>query len=372
MPFTPEQARAELARRELARRGINPTQQPAPVPDKSFLRNAAEMVVDSPIIPIAAGTGAGLAGLATGPGAIALAGTAAAGAEGWRQILARQMGLPVPQTSMGALKDIAVQGAAGAAGEGGAQLIGAGLKTAAGIRASKAVGETLSRGAELATNVPAQDVARVAENPSSFLDLTRFGKAKAALAAEREYIGVPKALTNEAIDQLGRGQDFALDVVKRINGGEAVQPLEAYNAIDALDRSMPVKTKFNASTLRRLAQAREVLSEHLATFAPTERAAAQEYAIAQAGDKMHSLLPRGNNGKYLLIRSGLMAGGGLGGYRSGGNWESALGGALALSPLGIGTATASLGLAAQAAPALIRSSLGFATQKGLKTQEETQ
>jgi hypothetical protein len=240
------------------------------------------------------------------------------------------------------------------------------------MRATKAVGETLSRAGELATNVPAQDVTRVAENPSSFFDMTRFGKAKAALAAEREYIGVPKTLTNEAIDQLGATQDDALALVKRINDGEVLTPLQTYNGIDALDRNMPTKTKFNASTIRRLSQAREILSEHLATFAPSERAAAKEYAIAQAGDKMHSLLPRANSGKYLLVRSGLMAGGAAGGYRSGGNWESALGGALALSPLGIGTATASLGLAAQAAPALMRGAMGFGTQKVLKTTEETQ
>ena len=372
MPITREQARAELARRELARRGINPSKQPAPAPDKSFMRNAAEMVVDSPTIPIVAGVGAGLAGLATGPGAIGLAGLSAAGAEGYRQMLARQMGLPVPQTSMEAAKQIGIQGASAAAGEGGAQLIGAGLRTAQGIRAAKAVGETMSRAGELATNVPAQDVARVAENPSSFFDLSRFGKAKAALAAEREYIGVPKALTNDAIDQLGATQDDALALVKRINNGEVVQPLEAYNGIDALDRNMPTKTKFNASTIRRLAQAREILSEHLATFAPSERAAAQEYAIAQAGDKMHSLLPRANSGKYLLIRSGLMLGGGGAGYRAGGNWESALGGALALSPLGVGTAAASLGLAAQAAPALMRGAMGFTGQKVLKTTLEEQ
>jgi hypothetical protein len=146
MPISPQAARAELARRELARRGINPTQQPAPAPDKSFMRNAAEMVVDSPFIPIVAGVGAGLASAPLGPGAIGMAGLAGAGAEGYRQMLARSMGLPVPQTSMDAAKQIGIQGASQAAGEAGGQLIGGRTQNSPGDAGDKGRGRNLVAG----------------------------------------------------------------------------------------------------------------------------------------------------------------------------------------------------------------------------------
>jgi hypothetical protein len=282
------------------------------------------------------------------------------------------MGLDTPQTAGEAAKKMAIEGGAQALGEGGGRAIGYGMKTPLGRKALSSAGEVLSRAGEMFTNIPAKDLTRIVAEPSSFLNPARFTRAKEALAAERAAIGVPKELTQEAIEQLGATQDDALKVASRVLGGGDVAPLEAYNAIETIGKTMPTKTKENAGFLRRLTQAREVLSNHLKQVAPTERAAASEYAVAQAGNKARSLLPRSNSGKYLLLRSGFMLGGGLGGYRAGGDWKSTALGALALSPLGIGTGAASLGLARQAAPALVRGAMGFGSGKVLKTMFEDQ
>lgn len=103
---------------------VDSSEQPASVSDKSFMRSAAERVVNSPAIPMVAGIGAGLASAPLGPGAIGVAGLAGAGAEGYRQLLARSMGLPTPQTSLDAAKEIGIQGVSQAAGEAGGQVIG--------------------------------------------------------------------------------------------------------------------------------------------------------------------------------------------------------------------------------------------------------
>lgn len=96
---------------------------------KSLPRRALEAVVDSPAIPTIAGVGAGLASLPlTGPGAIGIGGVVGAGAEGYRQIAARALGLPTPQTSGEAAMKIGKEGAIQAFNEAGGRFVNAGLK----------------------------------------------------------------------------------------------------------------------------------------------------------------------------------------------------------------------------------------------------
>lgn len=110
---------------------VDPSDQPASASatGKSLPRRALEAVVDSPAIPAIAGIGAGLASLPlTGPGAIAVGGLAGAGAEGYRQIAARALGLPTPQTSGEAATKIGKEGAIQAFNEAGGRVINAGMK----------------------------------------------------------------------------------------------------------------------------------------------------------------------------------------------------------------------------------------------------
>lgn len=109
---------------------VDPADQPAPASaSKSLPRRALEAVVDSPAIPTIAGVGAGLASLPlTGPGAIAVGGVVGAGAEGYRQMAARALGLPAPQTSTEAIKKIGKEGAIQAFNEVGGRAVTAGLK----------------------------------------------------------------------------------------------------------------------------------------------------------------------------------------------------------------------------------------------------
>lgn len=116
---------------------VDPADQPAPAsPTKSLPRRALEAVVDSPAIPTIAGVGAGLATLPlAGPGAVGVAGVVGAGAEGYRQIAARALGLPTPQTSLEAGKGMLKEGAVQAASEAGGQVINYGLKATGAGRA---------------------------------------------------------------------------------------------------------------------------------------------------------------------------------------------------------------------------------------------
>ena len=94
----------------------------APKEEKGLIRKAAEAFVGSPIAPIAGGIFGGLAGAPTGVGAIGTAAAGAAGGEAFRQLAARSLGMDAPQTPFEAAKEIGVQGAAAAAGEGVGQV----------------------------------------------------------------------------------------------------------------------------------------------------------------------------------------------------------------------------------------------------------
>lgn len=109
---------------------VDSSEQPASTSaTKSLPRRALEAVVDSPAIPAIAGVGAGLASLpVAGPGAIGVAGVVGAGAEGWRQVAARSLGLPAPETSTEAAKQIGKEGAIQAFNEAGGRVINVGLK----------------------------------------------------------------------------------------------------------------------------------------------------------------------------------------------------------------------------------------------------
>lgn len=397
MPITPSQARAELARRELLRRGIDPTAQPASVPEKSLMRRAAETVVDSPAIPMAAGIGAGLASLPlSGPMAVGAAGVAAAGAEGWRQVAARSLGLPVPETFQDQTMSMAKEGAINAAGEGLTRSVGPVTRAISNTPAWEAIAASrpgefiasmgksaiegtkggLSKVVQLITNVDAKEVPRVASEPSAFFNPMRYTKAKQALDEARAAIGVPRELTAEAIDAVKMGQSDALDIVKNVIAGESVDAKTSLQAINALDATRPIPNPKNGALLRRLDQARDVLVGNLQKVAPEERAAASEYAVSQAGKKFRSLLPSTQNKKYALFRTGLMLGGAGAGYRADGI-EGALIGGLLTSPVGVGTAVASLGLASRATPAIARGAANIAARGTLglaknKTREVNQ
>lgn len=116
---------------------VDPSEQPAPASaTKSLPRRALEAVVDSPAIPAIAGIGAGIATMPlAGPGAIAVGGVVGAGAEGYRQMAARALGLPTPQTSGEAAKKIGKEGALQALNEVGGRAINYGLKATGADRA---------------------------------------------------------------------------------------------------------------------------------------------------------------------------------------------------------------------------------------------
>lgn len=133
MAITPEQARVELARRELARRKSQ-VQPPQP----GLMRRAAEAVVESPILPAAGAIAGGIAGM--GAASVPLAGLGGAAGEAARQLGQRALGLEAPQTSMEAAKSIGLTGLISAGGEGLDQVAVAAVKPLALPAARRALG----------------------------------------------------------------------------------------------------------------------------------------------------------------------------------------------------------------------------------------
>lgn len=147
MAITPQQARIELARRELARREASRIGATRDLPpEKSLATKAADVLTESTLLPAVGAIGGGLVGVpaipATG-GASSIVGAGLGGAfgESLRQMGQRFRGSEnAPQTFGEAAKDIGIEGAVSAAGEGAGRAVIAAVKPLALPAARRALG----------------------------------------------------------------------------------------------------------------------------------------------------------------------------------------------------------------------------------------
>ena len=172
---------------------------------KSFLRRGIEATVQSPVLPIAGGVVGGVAGAPLGPGAMFTAGLGAAGGESLRQLSARALGLPAPQSSMEALKGIGKQAAIGAVGEGIGQAAVGGLRL--GAKALAPIGSKALTALSAATGVKLKGFKDLMEKPMRLLT-----SSEKSIKATGEKIG---SIIDETISKEMTPDEAAVSLVER-------------------------------------------------------------------------------------------------------------------------------------------------------------
>ena len=310
-------------------------------------------MINSTALPIMGGVVGGIAG---GPPGAFLGG---AGGEAYRQLIARSMNQPVPQTSMGAAKDIGVEGATQGAAEfvGGKLLPMAGraiLKTPVLGSALKSVGSFASKTAgdlfQLLTKIPPKDAKILFKNPKAILP-GEWTKAQTAWKKAAEEIGIPvDEISPEMIKILsGDAKNMVFETYGKIVAGESVSAKEAQLAKQALDIAvMPVaKTVRKNPLVNTLTKIRQKFVDRIGEESPNMAVANKQYGIAATGKKFRSFFPRNTTGDPAYFRSSifptLIAGAGAARGEPGKGALQGAGLAALTSPLAIGSGLALAG-----------------------------
>lgn len=307
---------------------------------KGMLRRAAEAVVDSRALPIAGSIAGGILAAPSGPAAIAAAGLGGAAGEAWRQVGARALGMDAPETSTDAAKDISISGAAQAAGEATGAYVLAPLAKGAGALLKKPAGALF----QLVTKIAPKDAATLFSNPKAILP-GEMAKAQKAWRSVAEAAGLPVDDVSPAIINALKkdARSTVFEAFEKMAAGDAVTAAEAQTAKQALDIAlMPAaKTERNKPLVALYSKMRQSFVDRIGKESPELAKANKEYAVAKAGSRFQSLLPRNQDGSPAYFRSTLPALLGLGA----GNPAMAAAAMAASSPLAIGGMIAAAGAA---------------------------
>lgn len=307
---------------------------------KGMLRRVAEAVVDSPALPIAGSIAGGILAAPSGPAAIAAAGLGGAAGEAWRQVGARALGMDAPENSTDAAKAIGISGAAQAAGEATGAYVMAPLAKGAGALLKKPAGELF----QLITKIAPKDAATLFSNPKAIMP-GEMVKAQKAWRSAAEAAGLPVDDVSPAIINALKkdARSTVFEAFERMAAGDAVTAAEAQTAKQALDIAlMPAaKTERNKPLVALYSKMRQTFVDRIGKESPELAAANKQYAVAKAGSRFRSVLPRNQDGSPAYFRSTLPALLGLG---AGNPWTGAAAMA-ASSPLAIGGMIAAAGAA---------------------------
>lgn len=320
-------------------------------PEKGMIRRAAEAVIGSPAFPIAGGIAGGIAG--AGPGSVPLAALGGAGGEAIRQLGARALGMDAPKTSLEAAKDIGVEGATQAIGEGVGSFVLKPLAKGIGNIAKGTVGDLF----QIVTKIQPKYAKTLFENPESILPST-MRKAKAAWRSAAKAAGIPlDDVSPELIETLKTdAKKTVYETFERIRGGDPVTAAEAQTAKQALKIALvpAARTEKNAPVLKIYDEMRDAFIKKIGQESPELAEANKEYAIGKAGEKFRSVFPRNLDNSPAYFRSStlpaILAGAGF--YRGdpGEGLIQAIGASAASSPLAIGSLIALAGGARGIAP----------------------
>lgn len=326
--------------------------------NKGIIRRTTEKVIESPALPIAGGVAGGLLG--SGVASIPLAGVGGAGGEAIRQLAARSLGLDAPKTSLEALKDIGIEGAAQAIGEGaGSFVVSPALKVARpflkkGVESVapytiQPAKEMLSDIFQLITKIKPKYASTLFNNPKVIFPETMKVAKKVWKDAAKEA-GIPIDVTSpEIITALKSGaKDTVFGTFNKMVSGEPVTAAEAQTAKQALDLAlMPAaKTERNKPLVALYGKMRDSFVDRIGEESPKLAAANKQYAIAKSGEKFRSFFPRNLNDTPAYFRSSVLPTVlfGSGAYRG----EPGEGAAKALAAMGL-TSPISIGLLIAAA-----------------------
>ena len=328
---------------------LNPNQ------ESTFLQD----FVGSSALPIMGGILGGTVGATTTPitgfgGAVAGAALGGAAGESYRQLAARKMGLPVPGTSMGAAKEIGVEGLTQGAGE----AIGGGIVGPLLGKVGKLLKKPAGQLFQIITKMKPEDASTLFKNPKALLP-GEWTKAKKEWKEAAESIGLQTdEVSPEMIKILkGDAKQMVFETYEKIVSGEAVSAKDAQLAKQALDIAvMPVaKTVRKNPLVKTLGDIRKTFVDRIGEESERMGAANKAYGIAATGNRFRSFFPRNTTGDPAYFRSlSLPILGSLGSDSRG---EGALKGAALsalLSPVSIGTGIAGAGMLRPALPVMRR------------------
>jgi hypothetical protein len=315
---------------------------------KPLLRRIGEGLAKSEALPIAGGVIGGVAGLPTAPftmglGPVATATAGGAAGESYRQLLSRAMGLPAPETSLEAAKQIGIEGGI----QGASEVAGMGLGAAA-RPVLRPLGRGLAKVGEAVTRVPKERFMQLAADPLSLF-------AKSAKKAGEEYgeatikAGVAKpetfgTLLKEATDTEGSLAKKAIKSFEEKLAQGTQTPADIFEAKQAssyLIEHTPGKERIRLGKLTRL---KEGLDTMLQQASPEAKAAQAQYARSKTGEAFRTIFPEIGGDKYAASRLmylpafAAIAGGATGGRQ--GASGGAIGTGLAQSPAIAGGLTA--------------------------------
>lgn len=304
----------------------------------AMAEKTANFAADSPLLPMAGGVIGGLAGAPLGPGAVATAGLGGAAGESYRQILARSMGKKAPETSIEAAKDIGIEGATQAAGEGSGQLLAPVVKGAANM-AKKPLGDLF----QIVTKIKPEYAQTLFKNPKAILPgVMKEAKEAWRTAAKAAGIEVDEVST-ALIDALKTdAKDTVYSTYQMIKEGTPITAGQAQLAKEALSTAvMPAaKNERNEKLIALLSKIKQTFIDRIGEESPALAKANKQYAIAKSGQKFRSLFPRNINDSPAYFRSSMLPGAlGLAGFQRGETGEGilqGLGAGAASSPLAIG------------------------------------
>lgn len=258
----------------------------------------------TPATAAAAGAAA-LTGGASIPAQIAASGLAAGGAEAYQQLAARAVGGKAPETPLEAAKDIGIEAASQAAGEGAMQ----GARLA--FRAMRP--DLVKLGAQLikaTAGVPEKYGAVVLENPDILTKAPTMGAAqKMYAAAVRGMKGAQEYLqekTGKILMKAGGAEDLINDVVPRLSGGnmptlpEALAARQSASFLLEMAKMGHPEMKANKYAL---IGAKDALDNYLERGMPGFKQVSHDYFDANAREAFQSILPQNKNMSANVLRS---------------------------------------------------------------------
>lgn len=212
---------------------------------KGLFRRVAESVINSPALPIAGSIAGGIAGLPGVPvtgGMSSIGGAALGGAAGesYRQLGARALGLPSPDSSADAAKKIGIEGAISGATEGALKVAGVAAKPFAEpiSNALSKAGKTGARVVESFTGVKVPDVLQAAKQGLKTYVAPGMERAQEIFGNALEKTGIKaRPPLKQILDpQLGVARKIALEIGQKLEAEAPVTAEEALRARQAVDR----------------------------------------------------------------------------------------------------------------------------------------